>query len=122
MEILYISEINNSNDNDFFMVYIMEQSCEADSWINYNKENSNESIDLTFPTCFLNAGYSQGCISMILEKEIKCVEVACKAMGSSHCKFLISTPEKIEKFIANYLEKIENSSTLLSHFLNIIQM
>ncbi|MFQ6082192.1 MAG: V4R domain-containing protein [Candidatus Aminicenantia bacterium] len=91
-------ESNPSPDENYYLIYDHPYSFEADSWIKAGKYPD-------FPVCFMNAGYSSGWCEASFGIELTAKEILCRAKGDKVCRFIMASPDKIERYIREYKEK-----------------
>jgi signal transduction histidine kinase len=77
----------------FVLHYDHPESFEATSWIDDGRSASG-------PTCTMNAGYSSGWCTAAFGIELVSVEVACRACGDDHCRFVMAPPDRIEDHVS----------------------
>ncbi len=88
-------------DNTFVLIYDHPYSFEAAAWI-------ETATPADFPVCAMNAGYSAGWCTESFGLPLVAVEIFCKAMGDTTCRFVMAMPDRIEHEIARYLEARPN--------------
>jgi two-component sensor histidine kinase/predicted hydrocarbon binding protein len=99
-----------SPDQDFVLSYRHPYSFEADSWIRSGKKSP-------FPVCIMNAGYSSGWCEESFGVELTAVEVTCRAMGHSHCTFIMAPPSQVAKHVKKHKPALRSKSPLkVPHF------
>jgi PAS domain S-box-containing protein len=86
---------NPTPDDNYYLIYDHPFSFEADTWL-----KSREKTD--FPVCIMNAGYSSGWCEESFGIPLVAAEIECRAKGDEHCRFIMSPPSKIEKYISQY--------------------
>eukprot|EP01098_Paradermamoeba_levis_P008101 TRINITY_DN3369_c0_g1_i1.p1 TRINITY_DN3369_c0_g1~~TRINITY_DN3369_c0_g1_i1.p1 ORF type:complete len:145 (-),score=37.69 TRINITY_DN3369_c0_g1_i1:158-592(-) len=103
------------NQNDFCLVYSLENSFEADSWIHKNQGSFTDS-----PACIMASGYPAGWCQPSLGFTLAGVEVKCKAMGHDKCVFVCASPTTITNKATSYLTKTKNLDLLTRTHLSFV--
>lgn len=85
-------ESSPTPDDDFVLYYNHPYSFEADAWL-----SSGRPTDA--PVCIMNCGYSSGWCEESFGIQLTAVEVECRAMGHSHCRFVMAPPHRIEEYL-----------------------
>jgi two-component system cell cycle sensor histidine kinase/response regulator CckA len=91
-------ESEPSPDENYYLLYDHPYSFESDSWLNANKPSSH-------PVCVMNAGYSSGWCEHSFGRPLVATEVLCRAKGDEACRFIMATPQHIERRIASFIER-----------------
>lgn len=68
---------NTSKTEDFFLKYSVVSSCEADVFLQIQKENPIAQLNKS-TICVLNSGFCTGWISQVMDMKLVCVEASCK--------------------------------------------
>jgi signal transduction histidine kinase/CheY-like chemotaxis protein len=89
-------ESNPAPDENFCLVYDHPYSFESDAWMRAGTRTD-------FSACIMNAGYSSGWCEESFGVELVATEVACRARGDEHCRFVMAHPHRIEQLAASYL-------------------
>ena len=92
------SDSNPSPDNNFYLLYDHPYSFESDSWIRMERASK-------YPVCHMNAGYSSGWCEQSFGIELTAREISCRAVGHTHCRFIMSHPSRIDEFVQAYKDK-----------------
>ncbi|KAL6043570.1 PPM-type phosphatase domain-containing protein [Balamuthia mandrillaris] len=77
------------------LVFSVADCFEAECW---------KGKEVRGPMCVMTAGYAAGWCSACTSTALICVEVSCKAMGHSSCRFVVSHPKRIEKLVRSYVD------------------
>jgi PAS domain S-box-containing protein len=96
-----LPESSPSPDEDFYLIYDHPFSFEAHTWL-----ESGEHTD--FPVCAMNAGYSSGWCEESFGIPLVAAEIACRAKGDDHCRFIMAPPSRIKDRIARYGKQTES--------------
>jgi predicted hydrocarbon binding protein len=101
-----LGESSPTPDDEYLMVYDHPHSFEADAWL--------ATVGRTdFCTCFMNAGYSSGWCEESFGVRLQAREIACRAKGDLHCRFVMAPPARLEERIAEYRARQAASAEVL---------
>jgi len=95
-------------DEGYEMVYDHPYSFEADAWLRSGRAS-------VFPVCIMSAGYSSGWCEESFGVELVSSEIACRAKGDPHCRFVMAYPSRVEGAIARYLAQAAPEATPASY-------
>lgn len=85
-----------SPDTDYYLHYDHPNSFESATWL-----QSGHSSNV--PICFMNAGYSAGWCTVSFGIPLVAVEVACRAAGDDHCRFIMAHRDHMNERLDQYL-------------------
>jgi signal transduction histidine kinase len=87
-----LPDSNTVASDDFLTSYEHPYSFEADAWLRAGRATRS-------PVCIMSAGYSSGWCEASFGIELVAVEVACRACGDAHCRFVMAPPGRIEAHV-----------------------
>jgi PAS domain S-box-containing protein len=90
-----LPESQPSPDEQFCLLYDHPFSFEADAWLERGTTQPG-------PVCIMNAGYSSGWCEESFGVPLTASEIACRAAGDAHCRFVMAPPGRIAERIASY--------------------
>ncbi len=90
-----LPESNPVSSDAFYLIYDHPFSFESDSWL-------RSGLEVDFPVCFLNAGYSSGWCEHSFGIPLIAAEILCQSKGDETCRFIMSQPSRIRYFINKY--------------------
>jgi predicted hydrocarbon binding protein len=92
-------ESKPSPDENYFLTYDHPYSFEAAAFIKEHGKTAK------VPICVMSAGYSSGWCTESFGIKLDAEEIMCTAMGHKACRFVMSLPEKLQKYVKEYKEK-----------------
>jgi len=93
------AESKPSPDENYFLTYDHPYSFEAAAFIKEHGKTAE------VPICVMNAGYSSGWCSESFGVDLDAEEIMCTAMGHDACRFVMSPPERLQEYVAEYKKK-----------------
>lgn len=104
-----LPESRPTPDEDCYIVYDHPYSFEADAWVTNGTRPS-------CPTCVMNAGYSSGWCEESFGVLLESREIACRALGHDRCRFVLSSPAKIQGHVEQYYKTHPKLARSRSYF------
>jgi len=91
-----------SPDEEYLLIYDHPNSFECDSWL--RRIEAGEIAQPHDPVCVMNAGYSSGWCTESFGIPLAAREITCRAMGASHCRFVMAHRDRLEEAVARFHE------------------
>ena len=92
-------ESKPSPDENYFLIYDHPYSFEAAAFIKEHGKTAK------VPICVMNAGYSSGWCAESFGVRLDAEEIMCTAMGDKNCRFVMSSPQKLQEYVKKYKKK-----------------
>jgi serine/threonine protein kinase/predicted hydrocarbon binding protein len=116
-----LPQSNLTNSADVFLLWDHHYSFEANVWHKYYRGDENDvvssalnatgTIATSFPVCCMTCGYYSGWCERALGFPVLAAEIMCKAKGDPVCRFVLSSPQNIENYLKNYLQRNPHNLT-----------